>query len=270
MCPLSETVRKKVNQRHIDEVFQKIDELPENIEYINVTGGEPTLVGNEFFNIMEKLKNKFQNSGFQLLTNGRSFADFEFLKRLLPYLPYGIRFAIPLHASNANLHDQITRSKGSFGQTDQGIKNLLICQQKVEIRIVVSKKNIEDLLNTAKYITEQYQGVFCVNFIAMEMMGCAAVHKDELWIDYPIAFKKMQSAIDWLIRHGVDVQLYNFPLCAIERGYWHIAVKSITDYKIRYMTECEKCRVKEICGGFLFDKTGNEAKGNTDRMRNEK
>lgn len=156
MCPLSETVRKKVNQRHIEEVFQKIDELPENVEYINVTGGEPTLVGNEFFDIMEKLKNKFQNSGFQLLTNGRSFADFEFLKRLLPCLPYGIRFAIPLHASNAKLHDQITRSKGSFGQTDQGIKNLLICQQKVEIRIVVSKKNIEDLLNTAKYITEQY------------------------------------------------------------------------------------------------------------------
>ena len=68
-----------------------------------------------------------------------------------------------------------------------------------------------------------------MNFIAMEMMGCAAVHKDELWVDYPIVFKKMKSAIDCLISHGIDVQLYNFPLCAVERGYWHIAVKSITD-----------------------------------------
>lgn len=252
MCPLSETVRRKSDNGRIEEIFQQIKELPENVEYVNVTGGEPTLVGQAFFEIMDKLKMKFQNSGFQLLTNGRSAADFDFLIQLLPHLPYGIRWAIPLHASNAMLHDQITRTKGSFEQTDQGIKNLLMCQQKVEIRIVVSKKNLSDLLNIAKYIVQQYQGVFCVNFIAMEMMGCAAVHKDELWVDYPIVFKKMKSAIDCLISHGIDVQLYNFPLCAVERGYWNIAVKSITDYKIRYMPECDQCKVKDICGGFFY------------------
>ncbi len=87
------------------------------------------------------------------------------LIQLLPHLPYGIRWAIPLHASNAMLHDQITRTKGSFEQTDQGIKNLLMCQQKVEIRINKKKKNLSDLLNIAKYIVQQYQGVFCVNLL---------------------------------------------------------------------------------------------------------
>ena len=119
MCPLSETVRRKSDNGRIEEIFQQIKELPENVEYVNVTGGEPTLVGQAFFEIMDKLKMKFQNSGFQLLTNGRSAADFDFLIQLLPHLPYGIRWAIPLHASNAMLHDQITRTKGSFEQTDQ-------------------------------------------------------------------------------------------------------------------------------------------------------
>ena len=79
MCPLSETVRRKSDNGRIEEIFQQIKELPENVEYVNVTGGEPTLVGQAFFEIMDKLKMKFQNSGFQLLTNGRSAADFDFL-----------------------------------------------------------------------------------------------------------------------------------------------------------------------------------------------
>ncbi len=252
MCPLSESVRRKKDPKRISWIYKFIHTLPEDIEYINITGGEPTLVGEDFFKIMGLLKEKFQHAGFQLLTNGRSMADEYFLRRTLPYLPYGIRFAIPMHASNARLHDEITRAKGSFYQTDRGIHNLLKYQQKVELRIVLSKKNIEDVFHLANYITEQYKGIFCVNFIAMEMMGCAAVHRKELWIDYSEAFQKIKKAIDWLVIHGIDVQLYNFPLCAIEHGYWQIAVKSITDYKIRYMPECTQCQVKDICGGFFY------------------
>ena len=59
-----------------------------------------------------------------------------------------------------------------------------MCQQRLKSALLFPKKNLSDLLNIAKYIVQQYQGVFCVNFIAMEMMGCAAVHKDELWVDY--------------------------------------------------------------------------------------
>ena len=61
MCPLSETVRRKSDHGRIEEIFQQLKELPENVEYVNVTGGEPTLVGQAFFEIMDKLKMKFQN-----------------------------------------------------------------------------------------------------------------------------------------------------------------------------------------------------------------
>lgn len=252
MCPLSETVRRQEQKNYLNWLWNFIRILPENIEYINITGGEPTLRKKEFLKIMEYLRDYFQYSGFQLLTNGRSLADHRFLKELLQYAPRGIRFAVPLHASNPLIHDAITQSDGSFRQTDRGIRNLLSQGQKVEIRLVVSGKNINELEKTAAYIVEEYPGVFCVNFVAMEMMGSAAVHREELWVDYPEVFRKAEPAVRMLIENGVDVQLYNFPLCAVKKGYWPLAVKSITDYKIRYMPDCDFCRVKEICGGFFM------------------
>ena len=108
------------------------------------------------------------------------------------------------------------------------------------------------MLETAEYIVHHFKGVFCVNFIAMEMMGNAVKNKNILWEDYSVLFQKAKRAIILLVQNGVDVQLYNFPLCTVEKGFWSIAVKSITDYKIRYMEACDSCRVKSICGGFFY------------------
>ena len=233
-------------------LIEYINILPEDIGYINVTGGEPTLGKEYFIQVMSMLAKKFIYSDFQLLTNGRSVADKAFLQNVLDVCPKGIRFAIPLHASESEIHDQISQSKGSFAQTDRGIRNLLKERQKVEIRIVVSKKNLGYLTETAQYIADNYKGVFCVNFIGMEMMGNAAINREVLWVDYLEVFQNAKTSIDLLVRSGIDVQLYNFPLCAVDRGYWHIAAKSITDYKVRFMDECEECSVKEICGGFFY------------------
>lgn len=252
MCPLPETVRRKRQENHEEWVQEYISILPPYVRYINITGGEPTISQQFFIDMLQTMKEKFTESDFQLLTNGRSAADKVFLQKVLQVVPAGMRFAIPVHSADPGIHDMITQSKDSFIQTDRGIKNLLREQQKVEVRIVVSKKSAETLADTAKYIVNNYKGVFCVNFIGMEMMGSAALNKENLWIDYSEAFKKSKDAIDILVGAGIDVQLYNFPLCAVNRGYWHIAAKSITDYKIRYMDECDECSVKEICGGFFY------------------
>lgn len=252
MCPLPEAVRRKKQENHEEWVKEYINILPNHVRYINITGGEPTLSQQFFIDMLLAMKGKFTKSDFQLLTNGRSSADKNFLQKVLQVVPGGMRFAIPVHSADSGVHDMITQSKDSFIQTDRGIKNLLHEQQKVEVRIVVSRKNADTLVDTAKYIVDNYKGVFCVNFVGMEMMGNAALNKESLWIDYSEAFKKSKDAIDILVGAGIDVQLYNFPLCAVNRGYWHIAAKSITDYKIRYMDECDECSVKEICGGFFY------------------
>lgn len=251
MCPVPESIRKQNQINNFELNKQLIEILPEDIGYINITGGEPTLAKNDFFKTLELVVQKFEKTDFQLLTNGRSFSVQEILDRTMEIVPKGIRIAIPIHSSDECIHDAITQVKGSFKQTDTGIKNLLFYKQNVEIRIVVSRENIDSVVETAKYIVNEYTGVLCVTFIAMEMTGNAAINKELLWIDYDEAFKKIKDAIDILAYNGIDVQLYNFPLCAVDRGYWSIAAKSISDYKIRYMPECDECKVKNICGGFF-------------------
>ena len=252
MCPLSETVRRKGNPGQLQWVMKYIDLLPANLPYINITGGEPTLEKDRFVAVMHKLRDKFQHSEFQLLTNGRSLADRVFLSKLIKCMPYNIRVAIPLHSSHELIHDRITQVNGSFKETDFAIRNLLDMQQKVELRIVLSKVNISTVEDTVKYIVENYRGVFVVNFIGMEMMGNAVRYRDILWDDYDIFFQKIRESVHYLISHGIDTQLYNFPLCAVDSGYWPIVAKSITGYKIQYKEECTFCAVREICGGFFY------------------
>ena len=252
MCPLAETVRRKKHPSQFQWITDYIRILPNDVPYINVTGGEPTLEKQRFHDVMRQLKMKFKKSEFQLLTNGRSFSDKQFLLTALENMPNHTRFAIPLHSGNETVHDNITQSAGSFRQTDKGIKNLLSNGQKVEIRVVLSKLNVSTLSETVKHIAEQYSGVFVVNFVGMEMMGNAARNREILWEDYDVLFDNARESIMYLISRGIDAQLYNFPLCAIDRGYWPLAAKSITDYKIRYKDECAICVARPMCGGFFM------------------
>jgi len=40
-------------------------------------------------------------------------------------------------------------------------------------------------------------------------------------------------------------------LCLLDRSLWGFSVKSISDWKNRYVDECKRCSVKEQCGGFF-------------------
>ena len=116
---------------------------------------------------------------------------------------------------------------------------------------MLSSISIGSVYETALYINQNYKNIHSVNFVAMEMMGNAAINRVRVWIDYGDIFPRIKKAVDLLVRTGIDVKLYNFPLCMVDEGYWPIAAKSISEYKIQYPKDCESCTVKEICGGFF-------------------
>ena len=85
----------------------------------------------------------------------------------------------------------------------------------------------------------------------MEMNGSAARNRELLWVDYKAFFEKAKPIIRRLIHHGIDVGLYDFPLCAVEPAYWPLAKKSITGWKVRYPEGCAQCDEKAACGGIF-------------------
>lgn len=256
MCPDSDIVRNSKENPAIQKLIDQIRAIPDDTKHITITGGEPGLLKNGLITVLKECKENLPNTEFLLLSNGRVFSNTDFTDKVKENIPQNCRIAIPIYSNQAYLHDEITRAKGSFSQAVVGVKKLLERDIDVEIRIVVMKKNYKSLEEISKFIAQELPKVKIVNIMAMEMTGNAYKRKEELWINFDEVSKYLYNACLTIIKAGIIVNLYNFPLCSLDRRLYSIARKSITDYKIRYKEECDDCIAKEECGGF-FNSTIN-------------
>ena len=119
------------------------------------------------------------------------------------------------------------------------------------IILLVHKINANDIYEISKLINKELHDVFYVSIIAMEMTGNAYKNSSEVWIPYRESFNYVEGAIDNLIENGIDVKLYNFPICTVKRKYWTLCEKSISSYKIKFDDKCKICGMKEYCGGLF-------------------
>ncbi|MBU5462198.1 His-Xaa-Ser system radical SAM maturase HxsC [Lachnoclostridium sp. MSJ-17] len=252
MCPAGDNERRHHNHLTVEQLETVVRHMPKDLYYFTVTGGEPTLIGEDsFIRLMNTVKKELPQTKILLLTNGRTLGDRNFMERFLNSKPDCLRVAIPLHGSTAAKHDYITRAQGSFHQTIRAIKALLKEKIELELRIVVSKLNRDDITGIAAYIAHHFPSVTVVNFVGLEMRGNCVINADKVLLSYEDAFQASKAAIKLLIRSGIDVGLYNFPYCMIDKSYWPIAQKSISAYKSVFYPSCEKCEMKNACCGIF-------------------
>lgn len=251
MCPSFDQERMAENAMPDDWMYEYVRLLPEGVKHIVITGGEPTLRTELFFDVLYGLADKFQTVDTLILTNGRSFSSKKIVDRFLAHCPEYTTIAIPIHHYIPSKHDAITRVPGSFRQTQMGIDHLLANGVAVEIRVVVSKLNCDHLTEIANYIVRNYLSTTVVNFIGLETRGNCAINFDNLFVPFEVVFSFLKPAIITLVEAGIDVGLYNFPLCWIDEGFRGICKRSITPSKIRYAQECDICALKSACGGFF-------------------
>ena len=251
MCPTSENVRKIANSYNSDTLIDFAVHIPSDARHFTITGGEPFMIGKSIFEFFAYLQSKFHNTDILLLTNGRIFSSEEYSNLMKKTAPNNLIIGIPLHGFNAETHDMITQVPGSFEQTVKGIKNLLKLGLQIELRLVVSRISSSYMDQLSELIVQELSGVNCVKIMAMEMLGNAAKNFDKVWIKYSDAFKSTVDLTKKLVSHGIDTAYYNFPLCTVDPKYFFICKKSISDYKIRYLSECEQCWLKSACGGIF-------------------
>ncbi len=249
MCPMSESMRKGPVYETTEHLLRLIELFPTDAPFLTITGGEPTLIKEDMFVILDALKNHFEGTKFFLLTNGRTLSNRKYRERFLSAMPENLRFCIPLYGHDEITHDTITQTPGSFRQTVEALHELLKAGCETEIRIVVSRLNAYRMDELCDYIAKHFKGTAVINIMAAEMCGAAVTNKEKVWLDYAECFQCSKRGIRHLMKNGIDVRLYNFPLCKTDREYWSLCEKSITDYKIRYSDDCGRCAVKEICGG---------------------
>ena len=110
MCPQP----PKAHDRILTERSKRILNLVkiENNQTICLTGGEPTLLKESFFDILGIINKKHQKSPVMLLTNGKSFANFEFTKRFVSSRPKDFITCVSMHSDVDEVHDRIVGVNG--------------------------------------------------------------------------------------------------------------------------------------------------------------
>ena len=252
MCPLSTAMRKRGNKMLEKQWMELLESIPYNPPHITITGGEPFLEYRYLFPIMEKINQRYPETEILVLTNGRAFAVKHIVDSFAEIATTYYTVAIPIHGPSAAVHDRITQTEGSFRQSMIGLKRLGDSNAKIEVRIVAHRLNISEITHTFQMLVDSGVRISTINLVGLEMTGTAASNRNMIWVDYQQVCDEARAGILYAIRSGIDVSLYNFPLCFIPRDLWALAKCSITPNKVRYDQLCGNCIEKKSCGGMFY------------------
>jgi His-Xaa-Ser system radical SAM maturase HxsC len=235
----------------LDLYRQVIPLIPTSCLELGITGGEPTLLGDGFFELLSLCKQYLPATELHCLTNGRSFAWREFTERLGDLAVPQLMLGIPLYADHAPLHDYVVQVRGAFDQTVRGLHELAAIGQRVEIRVVVHQLTVPRLGKLARFIYRNFPFVEHITFMGLENTGYTPHNRDKLWLDPVEYMEELGEAVEFLAAHRLHVSIYNHQLCLLPERLWSFARRSISDWKNVYLPACERCGVKEQCGGFF-------------------
>ena len=162
-----------LNRDDIDSFWNKniklIDNAPNGLTNIGITGGEPTLLQEKLIHLVEYIKLRYPDSLIHILTNGRAFSDIRYTMKFKEIS--NLLFGIPLHSDFSIDHDTITQVKGSYTETMKGLYNLASIGADIELRIVINKMNYQRLPQLSEFIWKNLPFVAYISFMGLEDTG---------------------------------------------------------------------------------------------------
>jgi len=247
MCPQP---RKKDKESITPFNIKMISLMDKSTKLLGITGGEPTLIGDELLEIINACKKYIPETQVDILSNGIKYSDFEYVKRIVLLQHPHLMFAVSLYADTDSEHNDIVQAKG-FHKTIQGIYNLALFNQRVEIRVVIHNLNYKRLPRLAEFIYHNFPFACHIAFMGMETIGLAEKNIGQIWIDPHDYIPQLKDAVLYLEQRNMNVSVYNLQLCILPEVLWQYAVKSISSWKNIYLDECKECGLRNDCGGFF-------------------
>lgn len=244
-----------LNNDDIDELFERniaiINRAPKDIPVVGISGGEPTLLGDRLIDLIKHIRQTLPDSDIHILSNGRNFKDIDYTQRFVDAADDKLFVGIPLHSDYYKDHDIIAGAKEAYNETMAGIFNLAALGAAIELRVVINKLNYMRLPQMADFIQKNLPFVAWTAFMAMEHIGHAVSNERNIWIE-PIDYAgQLEEAVLTLAQWRKEVAVYNVPLCLIPESIYLYAQKSISDWKNKYLPECDRCSLKSKCCGLF-------------------
>ncbi|MDP7736491.1 His-Xaa-Ser system radical SAM maturase HxsC [Mycobacterium paragordonae] len=251
-CLMCSQPPKKVDDGWvIDLIAETLPLVDPATPALTFTGGEPLTEWRKFIGLLELTRNLLPNTAVHVLTNGRAFATADITNAWARVDHPKLSVGIPIYAAVDSLHDYVVQAKGAFDETVLGVLRLKDRRQRVEIRVVLHALTAPRLRETCTWIARNLSFVDHVALMGMEHTGFAIANDDKLWVD-PLDYQEhLKAGVDVLSTAGVNVSIYNLPLCVLDPGVRPFAVQSISDWKNTYVEECEGCSARGECAGFF-------------------
>jgi His-Xaa-Ser system radical SAM maturase HxsC len=258
MC--SQPPKDRDDSYRVDENLEAIRLIQSPPEYLGITGGEPTLLGEGLLRLVRAAKDRFPATPLHILTNGRRFSRPAFTASFADVGHPTVSLGIPLYGDNASDHDYIVQSDGAFDQTVVGLQRLAQYGQAIEIRVVLHRLTVGRLLDIAEFVYRNAPFTSHIALMGLEITGYTPHNLNTLWVD-PIEYRnELTSTVKYLARRGMNVSIYNHQLCLLDEEVWGFARCSISDWKNVYIDECDGCAVRSRCGGF-FESSSKKRSG---------
>ncbi len=235
----------------IDEIDETLPLLDIDTQEIGFTGGEPTLLGERFVDILRKCEMVLPKTAVHVLSNGRNFANAELARAWASVRHHDLMIGIPLYSDVADIHDYVVQADGAYDQTIRGILNLKRERQRVEVRVVIHNQTYKRLPQLAEFIARNLLFVDHVALMGLEIMGFTRANLELLWVDPTEYQEQLTAAVKTLRAYGMRFSIYNHQLCLLKPELHPYAVRSISDWKNEYFPECDGCVVMDQCGGFF-------------------
>lgn len=210
-CVISDKVHEKdLSFQEIQNLIQEFIDKYGEIQ-LTLTGGEIT-IRKDFFDIMSFIKKKKDENKIvfvDMQTNGRWLSFEDRAKSASEVVDF---FLIALHSNKPEIHDSITRSKGSFEQTTQGIRNVVnyAGKDKIAIQTVINSVNISCLKDIYRYVNEEF-GIKECNITFPHPIGICQSR------DVVPSYKEAQQPVNDALNYCLDNEIYPYiealPFC---------------------------------------------------------
>lgn len=104
MCPQPPILQEKDKTPFNMKLISLFDK---STQEIGITGGEPTLIGDNLFTLISHIKKELPKTAISILSNGVKFADKEYAMKLAKCKHQDLQIDIPLFSDIAEEHNRI-------------------------------------------------------------------------------------------------------------------------------------------------------------------
>ena len=183
---------------------------------LTLTGGEIS-IRKDFSDIMDYVQQK-KHEGLitfvDMQTNARMLYKEELAQIAARTVDF---FLVALHSDKADIHDSITRAKGSFHQTTAAISNLIrfAGKGKIAIQTVINKKNYTHLTDIYAYIYETF-GIKECNITFPHPIGVCM--SEDVVPSYEQVQPFVNEALTYCLENEIFPYIEALPFCVWSSG----------------------------------------------------